>query len=177
MVVQKKKQSVLINTSISIIVIALAFWYLSSGAPSKPTTTTSVTQPKVQSAGDVGKQMPVPAQVGTNQSAPSAKPVDELPAAFPADRIVRTEPPTDVVLPPDLQRQLDAPPPQLPDDLKAQLDGPPPELPEDLKAQLNAPPPEIPDDIKRAMQTPPRIVTIDEVNNPDLIKQPGSVGK
>ncbi|MCC6219697.1 MAG: hypothetical protein IT291_00480 [Deltaproteobacteria bacterium] len=70
-------------------------------------------------------------------------------------------------LPPDLQAQLNAPPPELPEDLRRQLESPPPPLPADLQAQLEGPPPELPEDIKKALQTPPRVVSIDEVNNPE----------
>ena len=72
-------------------------------------------------------------------------------------------------LPPDLRAQLLGPKPELPEDLKAQLEAPPPDLPPDLAAQLAAPPPELPDDIKRALATPPRIVTAEEVNNPNFL--------
>lgn len=59
---------------------------------------------------------------------------------------------------------------ELPPELEKQLNAPKPELPADLKAQLDAPPPELPEDMKRALMTAPRIVTLDEVNNPQGVK-------
>jgi len=173
MAVKRKKQLAFINTFVPILVILVALWYLFGGETKK--TVESIVAKPAPTANASSRSVAATSESKQSAGSPSqpAKPQDDLPAGFPADRVVRTQPPSDVSLPPDLQRQLDASPPELPEDLKAQLNAPPPEMPEDLKAQLNAPPPEIPEDIKRAMQTPPRIVTIDEVNDPDFLKKQG----
>ena len=168
----KKKQAAVLNVLATVAVIAAAFWYFTQRALPARTppaqTTTATTTPKTAPP------------TTANQAASSVKPGDVtakapvasdpptlVPKAFPADQVTVTTGETNPAeIPPDIQAQINAPPPALPDDLKRQLNAPPPELPADLKAQLNAPPRELPEDIKRALQIPPRVVTIDEVNNP-----------
>ncbi len=174
MSVRKKKGPSPLNIAVSALVVLAALYYFSSSS-------TAPKQPTASGSGEIGK--PTSAKLSTSSSTSSSamapspstvtakSPISNIPAAIPSDRATVTEASGDVRLPPDLQAQVNAPPPELPEDLKRQLAEPPPELPADLQAQLNAPPPEIPEDIKRALQTPPRIVSIDEVNNPKLLEE------
>lgn len=181
---RSQKRSI-INSFITLAVAGVALWYFATrradtssdqplqGSRNQPvaeqvkpsSSQSSSSSPQGASAVSALERASSTARIGAapgSTSTPSA-----IPQAFPADQVVVTEGTEKAQIPPDLQAQLDAPPPELPEDLKRQLNAPPPELPADLKAQLNAPPRELPEDIKRALAIPPRIVTLDEVNNPN----------
>ena len=170
---RKNQKTSAVNIAISVLVVLGAFWYFSSTnepVASKQTAPKITANPETATGNSASKKAPVESAAVHSPSSSAANP-SSFPAAIPADRVTVTEQSGETQLPPDLQAQINAAPPELPEDLKRQLTEPPPELPADLKAQLSAPPPEIPEDIKRALQTPPRIVTIDEVNNPKLLEK------
>ncbi len=163
----KRPQSKL-NALVTVLVMLAAIWFFSSRSNdgAAPSTAVPTKSPGKTSSPVTPEKSAQPAAKTSEQPAH----ISNIPAAIPADRVVVTQESGTTELPADIQEQLNAQPPELPEDLKRQLNSPPPELPDDLKAQLKAPPPELPDDIKRAMQIPPRLVTIDEVNNPQHLK-------
>ena len=181
-----KKQRSAFNFVVSAVVVVAALWFftgrskapkqgdlpLSHPATQSPAPHVGTQQLGVETSSTISGSANVPANVAESLAGGLPAGTSLVPKAFPADRVTVTEGEAQPPLPADLQAQLNAPPAELPEDLKRQLNSPPPELPADLKAQLNAPPQELPDDIKKALQIPPRIVSIDEVNNPNGVGRP-----
>jgi hypothetical protein len=175
---KRKKSNGNLLVSLCVAVAAVIYFsYRSPGTPPPSTAKVQASAVKPSKSPNAQPEKSITSAVEEQTvrlQAPGAVPqqtrqAEILPPGMPADHVQVTQGAQEVTLPPDIQAQLDSKPPELPEDLKRQLNSPPPELPEDLKAQLNAPPPELPEDIKRALQTPPRIVSIDEVNNPEKL--------